>query len=219
MIVLNLLLSFAIKEHNLELIDDIYKECIIRFKEDLGNNNAFLGINNSNIPDYYPEYVLRYSLDTTMIIDSPPYSININSHLHFSIFSNDYMSIALTTHKPTITFMIPYIKFVNYPQNYNRIWEICFPKFSQFIKTINRDIYKTWNGEALINSTGVQKIAKEEHGNINPGYVDEPKRKTCQTKSQVNSSSPKVSNLTTPLSSNSFMQQELRPQTNSFTTL
>ncbi|PKK61437.1 hypothetical protein RhiirC2_856253, partial [Rhizophagus irregularis] len=32
------LLKFAIKEHNLELIDDIYKKCMSYFKEDLMNN-------------------------------------------------------------------------------------------------------------------------------------------------------------------------------------
>ncbi|PKK59541.1 hypothetical protein RhiirC2_794699 [Rhizophagus irregularis] len=52
----------------------------------------------------------------------------------------------------TITFMIPYIKFVNYPQNYNWLLEILIrPQPSPFVKTISRDIYKTWNGEALIN--------------------------------------------------------------------
>jgi len=50
----------------------------------------------------------------------------------------------------TITFMIPYIKFVNYPQKH--AWrEFIRPQPSPFIKTINREIYKTWNGEALIN--------------------------------------------------------------------
>ncbi|PKY44899.1 hypothetical protein RhiirA4_459349 [Rhizophagus irregularis] len=53
---------------------------------------------------------------------------------------------------PTITFIIPYIKFVNYPQNYNWLLEILIrPQPSPFVKTISRNIYKTWNGEALIN--------------------------------------------------------------------
>src|SRR5262249_14179540 len=71
---------------------------------------------------------------------------------------------------PTITFMNPYIKFVNYPQlqnypllqnhlqNYPSLqyyiyWllELIKPQPSPFVETINRDIYKTWNGEALIN--------------------------------------------------------------------
>ena len=47
--------------------------------------------------------------------------------------------------------MNPYIKFVNYPQDYNWLLELIKPQHSPFIETINRDIYKTWNGEALIN--------------------------------------------------------------------
>ncbi len=51
----------------------------------------------------------------------------------------------------TITFIIPYIKFVCYPQDYKWWWELIKPKPSPFVKTITNDIYKTWNGEALIN--------------------------------------------------------------------
>jgi hypothetical protein len=47
--------------------------------------------------------------------------------------------------------MIPYIKFVNYPQDYNWFLELIKPKSSPFVKTINREIYETWDGEALIN--------------------------------------------------------------------
>ncbi|POG59779.1 hypothetical protein GLOIN_2v1719548, partial [Rhizophagus irregularis DAOM 181602=DAOM 197198] len=46
--------------------------------------------------------------------------------------------------------MIPYIKFVNYPKDYNW-WELIKPQPSPFVKTVNENIYKTWNGEALIN--------------------------------------------------------------------
>jgi len=53
--------------------------------------------------------------------------------------------------KPTITFIIPYIKFVNYPQDYEWWWELIKPKPSSFVEAINRSIYKTLNGEALIN--------------------------------------------------------------------
>src|SRR5581483_3713918 len=54
------------------------------------------------------------------------------------------------------TFIIPYINFVTYPDyQYNGLvsWllEFYFPKPSPFAKTINKEIYKTWNGEALIN--------------------------------------------------------------------
>ncbi|PKK64414.1 hypothetical protein RhiirC2_716292 [Rhizophagus irregularis] len=77
------LLTFAIKEHKLELIDEIYKKYV----------------------------------KTT----------------------------------PTITFMIPYINFVNYSKDYNLVLELIKPQPSLFTETINRNIYKTWNGEALIN--------------------------------------------------------------------
>ncbi|POG77513.1 hypothetical protein GLOIN_2v796793 [Rhizophagus irregularis DAOM 181602=DAOM 197198] len=47
--------------------------------------------------------------------------------------------------------MVPYIKFVNYPQDYKWVWELIRPQPSPFAETINREIYKTWTGEALIN--------------------------------------------------------------------
>jgi len=65
------------------------------------------------------------------------------------IFSDQNLKPTITT--PTITFMIPYIKFVNYSQDYNWYWELIRPKSSSFVKTIGKDIYKTWEGEALIN--------------------------------------------------------------------
>ncbi|RGB40342.1 hypothetical protein C1646_753407 [Rhizophagus diaphanus] len=48
-------------------------------------------------------------------------------------------------------FGVPYIKFVSYPHDYDWWKELIRPKPSPFVKTINRSIYKTWNGEALIN--------------------------------------------------------------------
>jgi len=50
-----------------------------------------------------------------------------------------------------ITFMIPYVKFVSYPQRYDWWLELIKPQPSPFVETINREIYKTCNGEALIN--------------------------------------------------------------------
>ncbi|EXX68955.1 hypothetical protein RirG_100340 [Rhizophagus irregularis DAOM 197198w] len=47
--------------------------------------------------------------------------------------------------------MNPYIKFVNYPQKYNWFKELIKPQYSPFVETINKDIYKTWNGETLID--------------------------------------------------------------------
>ncbi|GET00513.1 hypothetical protein GLOIN_2v823409 [Rhizophagus clarus] len=217
------LLTFAIKEHKLGLMDDIYKKCINYFKEDLERNQVFLNVITSTMPlfnIYYPEYIERYSLDTIMITDSPfyinsemsnydavyqhilyeihpiifiaifvygiaaqltesiyfylyfilinitfiaNYLYNIDDTIEFDsifeelsqIFSYNLGQFILQlTRKimsPTIIFMNPYIKFVNYPKDYNWFWELIKPQPSPFVKTINRDIYKTWNGEALIN--------------------------------------------------------------------
>jgi hypothetical protein len=86
------LLTFAIKEHKLELIDDIYKKCMTYFKVDLMNNKAFLSIITSTMPllnEYYPEYILKYSSETNMIIDSSFYSIeHQNKNLHLYSFFN-----------------------------------------------------------------------------------------------------------------------------------
>ncbi|PKY46054.1 hypothetical protein RhiirA4_460806 [Rhizophagus irregularis] len=81
------LLKFAINEHKLELIEEIYKECINYFEEDF-NNIIFLSIINSNLPlldKYYPEYILRYSLETEFIVDSPSYD-RVNDYNRFSDF-------------------------------------------------------------------------------------------------------------------------------------
>ncbi|GET64846.1 hypothetical protein GLOIN_2v1845350 [Rhizophagus irregularis DAOM 181602=DAOM 197198] len=57
----------------------------------------------------------------------------------------------MTTTTPTITFIVPYINFVNYSRDYNWFLELIRPQPSLFTETINRNIYKTWSGEALIN--------------------------------------------------------------------
>jgi hypothetical protein len=200
------LLTFAIKEHNLELIEEVYKKSMKYFKEDLRNNRMFLSIITSTMSllnEYYPEYIIRYSSETTMIIDSPSYNINHkNSNLHLCSFFqypkinrlilvfwgrkyekltilillffspilliiflgrvvwnkflkhnfiNIFYKLFEHTYTPTITFMNPYIKFVNYPQDYNWFLELIKPQPSPFVKTINRDIYNTWSGETLIN--------------------------------------------------------------------
>jgi hypothetical protein len=229
------LLKFAIKEHNLELVDDIYNKCINYFKQDLRNNNTFLSIITSMMPllnEYYPEYISKYSLELMMITDSPSYSINhqnINLHLcsfqhlklvnltrsilwfkynifldelkdnhmtmysillviesliillflpiylftfyllykhdfinhtyghgnfailYFYLFENIPLRFSINIKTPTIAFMNPYIKFVNYPKDYNWFMELIIPQPSPFVDTINKNIYKTWNGEALIN--------------------------------------------------------------------
>ncbi|PKY18724.1 hypothetical protein RhiirB3_468731 [Rhizophagus irregularis] len=232
------LLSFAIKEHELDLIEVIYNKCIDWFKEDLGNNWMFLNIISSAMPllnRHYPEYVLRYSLETTMIIDHPFYSIDYQL-MKSQLYSFQYLKLVNLTrsllflrynavlirmsynHKiiykivniiqytilfviilllpiffiymavfyllekfhvisnmrteeifawvyfvlsdklsstrkiPTITFMVPYINFVSYPQRYNWFLELFNPQSSPFVDTItNEDIYNTWSGEAIIN--------------------------------------------------------------------
>ncbi|GBC02745.1 hypothetical protein RclHR1_00480002 [Rhizophagus clarus] len=51
-----------------------------------------------------------------------------------------------------IVFVNPYINFVAYPKDYNWFSELIKPQSSPFVKTtMNKDIYKTWNGESLIN--------------------------------------------------------------------
>ncbi|GBC29532.2 hypothetical protein GLOIN_2v1874127 [Rhizophagus irregularis DAOM 181602=DAOM 197198] len=226
------LLSFAIKEHNLELIDDIYKKCMAYFEEE--NNKMYLSIIASTIPlfnEYYPEYISKYSSEAIMIIDSTTYGkeyrdnklhlcsfqclqiVNLSRSIlwtkfnvlmdnhakiywifiviqpllilltlpispflfvtfysllkyhiinDFSFYNNGFYFFyifdkiskyvsAVSAPTPTITFMIPYIKFVNYPRDYNWLLEFIKPQSTPFVKTISKDIYKTWNGEALIN--------------------------------------------------------------------
>jgi hypothetical protein len=226
------LLTFAIKEHKLELIVDIYKNCIKYFKEDITNNRMFLSIITSTMSllnENYPEYISRYSLETTMILDSATYKLEYNKNPHLSSFQylqivnesrsiwwteyNKLMSQLYNKHKimywllyiiqiliilpllpiyfaifyilskynyicdigdiydgfsylyffvfnffstkdksvPTLHFMIPYINFVNYPRDYSWFFELIKPQPSLFAITINRDLYKTWSGEALIN--------------------------------------------------------------------
>ncbi|CAB4438000.1 unnamed protein product [Rhizophagus irregularis] len=235
------LLSFAIKEHKTELIDNIYKNCITLFRQDLSDTRNYLnllGIITTSMPllnKCYPDYITRFSLDTVMIIDSPNYHIrHRRAYLHHHAFfrniqpenfnrtipwiyyinrlrelrknrfwyyllklvkylvlililpllpfycalcnlllychfvcctkDEDILTVAyIKTRRifrlfryytrsnsnsqtvPEITFIIPYIKFVNYPQDYDWYWELIKPKTSPFIEVKNRDIYKTWS--------------------------------------------------------------------------
>ena len=91
-------MKFTIKEHDFELVNDIYRKCLKRFKEDLENNKEFLSIITSSIPllnEYYPEYVTRYSSDTNMIIDFLKYKIEHLDVSHLSSFSNNIKIIDL----------------------------------------------------------------------------------------------------------------------------
>ena len=78
------------------------------------------------------------------------YKSNLFSIFYFHI-NESYLDSGVKL-SPAITFMVPYIKFVNYPQEYNWLKDWIRPKSSPFIQTMhNVEIYKTWNGEALIN--------------------------------------------------------------------
>ncbi|GBC33103.2 hypothetical protein GLOIN_2v1537213 [Rhizophagus irregularis DAOM 181602=DAOM 197198] len=161
------LLKFAIDKHNVELIEKIYNKCMRYFKDDF--NKLFLSIITSTMPllnVHYPEYIERYSSETTMIIDSPSYRITYKSNvLHLSSCVYPQLESKLSHEKennvdnsnkklksiPTLILLNPYIKFVNYPANYTLISELFWPKPSPFVETININIYKTWNGESLIN--------------------------------------------------------------------
>ncbi|GBB97694.1 hypothetical protein RclHR1_03040011 [Rhizophagus clarus] len=167
------LLTFGIKEHKLDLMEDIYKKCINYFKEDSRNNIMFLSIITSTMPllnKYYPGYISRYSSGTTMIIDNMEYKNN-KLHLypffhHSQIISSSWEKYdlifyifnyiknelkSLNRNSPSIILMNPYIKFINYPQEYKWYEELIKPQPSPFVETINEDIYKTWSGESLIN--------------------------------------------------------------------
>jgi len=184
------LLMFAIEVNDLKLIDDIYKKCLKCFEKDPEINKKYLNIITTSLPllkKFYPEYVLKFSSDANMIIDSSDYKIENLSTSHLYPFSSNIKIIDCTpsifgikyiyqrmtqaiddsskrfiTNKInlgsserlelTITFIVPYIKFGNYPQEYNWWKEtILKPQTSPFLKAINKEIYKTWNGEALIN--------------------------------------------------------------------
>ncbi|GBC02452.1 hypothetical protein RclHR1_04630008 [Rhizophagus clarus] len=85
----------------------------------------------------------------------------ILSKYHFinDFYTNDVLSLyfeaveKLSKHRtmPIITFMSSYIKFMNYPKDYNWFLELILPQPSPFVETISNNIYKTLDGEALIN--------------------------------------------------------------------
>ncbi len=165
-------MKFAIEINDLELIEGIYNRCLEYFKQDLNNNKEFLGIINTVMPllnESYPEYITRYSSDTNMIIDSKYYKIENLKVSHLYPFFSNVEIVDLTPYKfwiryskgisalsrkpkpkPIITFMIPYIKLSSY-QDPQEWWELIKPRPSPFVDTMNSEIYKTWNGEALIN--------------------------------------------------------------------
>jgi hypothetical protein len=54
--------------------------------------------------------------------------------------------------KPKLTFIVPFPGYVTYPKDYNFLEELLIkPKSNPFSRTQNNELYKTWNGEAIIN--------------------------------------------------------------------
>ena len=48
--------------------------------------------------------------------------------------------------------MVPFPNFLTYPNDYNFFRELINPKSSPFsLSSQNHELYKTWNGEAIIN--------------------------------------------------------------------
>jgi len=94
------LLTFVIKEHMLELVEEIYCKCINYFEEDV-NNKMFLSIITSKMKllnKYYPLLISRYISETDLIIDSCFYEIveYQNSDLHLHSFCQKFQTVNLT---------------------------------------------------------------------------------------------------------------------------
>jgi hypothetical protein len=53
--------------------------------------------------------------------------------------------------KPKLAFLVPFPGYVTYPKDYNFLKELIKPQSSPFSQTQNNELYKTWNGEAIIN--------------------------------------------------------------------
>ncbi|CAG8648480.1 647_t:CDS:2 [Funneliformis caledonium] len=113
----------------------IYEECLDLFKNNLEINKAFLGSINESMPlldQKHPNFIAKYSSDTNMLLDShTKIDLLVTSHLY------PFTNIGIVNLTPSI-------------DKYSW-WELIKPKSSPFVDTINREIYKTWNGEALIN--------------------------------------------------------------------
>ncbi len=158
------LLTFAIKEHNLELIDDIYKKCMTYFKEDLMNNKSFLSIITSTmalLDEYYPEYILKYSSETNMIIDSSFYGIehrNKNLHLYsffqYPQIANLSQSLLWTKfqYKFTHTFWFTDLSLlVNIRNHKSNCWCCCYIFFKKFKFSVEINIRKYISNVNTIN--------------------------------------------------------------------
>ena len=58
---------------------------------------------------------------------------------------------ALPKAKPMLRFVVPFPGYMTYPKNYKWYKELFQPQPSSFSQSQNSEIYKTWNGEAMIN--------------------------------------------------------------------
>ncbi|CAG8504181.1 14674_t:CDS:2 [Funneliformis caledonium] len=67
------------------------------------------------------------------------------------IMSRIFIKVKEKYNRPKILFLIPYPYYVSYPPDYNWFIEIFWPQSSPFIKANDIELYKTWNGESLVN--------------------------------------------------------------------
>ncbi|PKC67616.1 hypothetical protein RhiirA1_441090 [Rhizophagus irregularis] len=125
------LLKSAIKQHNIELIESIYNKTLEYFKEDPKNNIYILSLLCSLVDEF-------------------------GIHIFFICFTICAYFIKIIFNerktKPKLTFLVPFPGYVTYPKDYNFLKELLIkPQSSPFSQTQNNDLYKTWNGEAIIN--------------------------------------------------------------------
>ncbi|RGB36457.1 hypothetical protein C1646_758097 [Rhizophagus diaphanus] len=130
------LLKSAIKQHNIELIELIYNKTLEYFKENPNNNIHILSLlckNMTYLNQNYFEFLLKYYNEMNLFADSS------NSNMIYNDLQHLYS-------------YFPFPSYVTYPKNYNFLEELFIkPQSSPFSQTQNNELYKTWNGEAIIN--------------------------------------------------------------------
>ena len=138
------------------VLSEYYPEYVARFSSDTNMiiDSFDYKIEHLSTSHLYPFFSIVRIVDVTSILWNKYIYQRMIQTINDS--SKRYISenINLRTSKNlefTITFVIPFIKFCNYPPE-NSWWETLFrPRPSPFLKVINREIYSTWSGEALIN--------------------------------------------------------------------
>ncbi|GBB92586.1 hypothetical protein RclHR1_20270002 [Rhizophagus clarus] len=131
------LLKSAIKQNNIVLIESIYNKILEYFRKDPKNNIYILSLLCVSI--IFGIYINNIVLFIFFLcIINHPYIIKF--------FNNKT--------KPRISFMVPFPCYVKYPQEYNWLKELFKPQSSPFTRTQNNELYKTWNGEAIIRMFG-----------------------------------------------------------------